>query len=125
MHFKVRQTTKFQKVRENVTDLPAPSPTPNRAEKKKKGKIPPRPPSSNKKKHRGDHPYGSAAYPRRLVPLSLPLPRTPRASPPQIFDAFCARKALSADSVRFLFDGSRINPNMTPKDVSVCSSRLC
>ena len=36
----------------------------------------------------------------------------------QIFDAFCARKALSADSVRFLFDGQRINPNMTPKDVS-------
>lgn len=39
-------------------------------------------------------------------------------NPAQIFDAFCSRKALSTDSVRFLFDGQRINPNMTPKDVS-------
>ena len=35
----------------------------------------------------------------------------------QIFNAFCSRKALQPDAVRFLFDGSRINPNQTPKDV--------
>eukprot|EP00740_Mantoniella_antarctica_P006241 CAMPEP_0181363246 /NCGR_PEP_ID=MMETSP1106-20121128/8588_1 /TAXON_ID=81844 /ORGANISM="Mantoniella antarctica, Strain SL-175" /LENGTH=93 /DNA_ID=CAMNT_0023477555 /DNA_START=41 /DNA_END=322 /DNA_ORIENTATION=- len=37
----------------------------------------------------------------------------------KIFDAFCSRKALSSDSVRFLFDGQRINPNMTPKDLEM------
>jgi len=50
-----------------------------------------------------------------LTSRYLPLPPE---QPPQIFDAFCSRKALSSDSVRFLFDGQRINPNMTPKDVS-------
>jgi len=37
----------------------------------------------------------------------------------QIFNAFCSRKALQPDAVRFLFDGSRINPNQTPKDLDM------
>ncbi|EEH57334.1 uncharacterized protein MICPUCDRAFT_33538 [Micromonas pusilla CCMP1545] len=37
----------------------------------------------------------------------------------KIFDAFCARKSLQPDSVRFLFDGQRVNANMTPKDLDM------
>ena len=37
----------------------------------------------------------------------------------KIFDAFCSRKALNRDSVRFLFDGTRINPAMTPADLEM------
>lgn len=37
----------------------------------------------------------------------------------KIFNAFCSRKALQPDAVRFLFDGSRINPNQTPKDLDM------
>lgn len=55
-------------------------------------------------------------------PHSLPLSPSSLYNPAQIFDAFCSRKALSTDSVRFLFDGQRINPNMTPKDVSFFES---
>lgn len=37
----------------------------------------------------------------------------------KIFNAFCSRKALQPDAVRFLFDGTRINPTQTPKDLDM------
>jgi hypothetical protein len=36
---------------------------------------------------------------------------------PQIFDAYCSKKSLTRDNVRFLFDGQRINPTSSPLDV--------
>jgi hypothetical protein len=35
----------------------------------------------------------------------------------QIFDAYCSKKSLSREHVRFLFDGQRINGTTTPLDV--------
>ena len=56
------------------------------------------------------------------LPLSLTLPLTSSSLlPPQIFNAFCSRKSLQPGAVRFLFDGQRINPHQTPKEVRVPS----
>jgi hypothetical protein len=40
----------------------------------------------------------------------------------QIFDAYCSKKSLTRDNVRFLFDGQRINPTSSPLDVR---ARFC
>jgi hypothetical protein len=37
----------------------------------------------------------------------------------KLMDAFCDRQGKSANSVRFLFDGIRLNPTDTPEDVSL------
>lgn len=94
VHFKVKMTTKFEKVRVRR------APDPDRV------LYPSTPrPSETTAEHVAD---------RRTWPLALPSR--------QIFNAFCSRKALQPDAVRFLFDGSRINPNQTPKDVR-CATR--
>ena len=90
MHFKVRHTTKFEKVR-------AFTPRGARAD-----------PSPARRVRRGN--------PRTSPLLTLPLTSSHRL-PPQIFNAFCSRKSLQPGAVRFLFDGQRINPHQTPKEV--------
>ena len=50
-------------------------------------------------------------------PTSLTNTSRLHVSSRQIFNAFCARKALQPDAVRFLFDGTRINATQTPADV--------
>ena len=35
----------------------------------------------------------------------------------QIFDAYCTKKSLARDHVRFLFDGNRIQGTQTPSEV--------
>lgn len=35
----------------------------------------------------------------------------------KLMNAFCQRQGVTMQSVRFLFDGARINPNQTPKEV--------
>ena len=37
----------------------------------------------------------------------------------KLMDAFCERQGKSAGSVRFLFDGTRVNPTDNPDSVSV------
>ena len=39
----------------------------------------------------------------------------------KLMDAFCNRQGVSSNSVRFLFDGNRINETQTPQQVR-CSS---
>lgn len=34
----------------------------------------------------------------------------------QIFEAYCSKKSVARDHVRFLFDGQRINPDSTPSE---------
>jgi hypothetical protein len=36
---------------------------------------------------------------------------------PQIFEAYCTKKSLARDHVRFLFDGNRIQGTQTPSEV--------
>lgn len=36
----------------------------------------------------------------------------------QVIAAYCNKRSVDMGSVRFLFDGTRINPNSTPEDVS-------
>lgn len=36
----------------------------------------------------------------------------------KLMDAFCERQGKSASSVRFLFDGTRVNPTDNPESVS-------
>ena len=37
----------------------------------------------------------------------------------KLMDAFCERQGKSANSVRFLFDGTRVNPTDNPDTVSI------
>ena len=89
VHFKVKMTTKFEKVR--VRRAPDrdrvlyPSTPPVRA----------RPPPNT----------------------SLTADLATRATFPPDLQRLLLAQALQPDAVRFLFDGSRINPNQTPKDV--------
>ena len=32
----------------------------------------------------------------------------------KVFDAYCSKKAVSAESIKFLFDGERIRPDQSP-----------
>ena len=38
----------------------------------------------------------------------------------QIFDAYCNKKSLAKDQMRFLQDGQRINGDTTPEEVRSC-----
>lgn len=38
----------------------------------------------------------------------------------KLMDAFCERQGKSPQSVRFLFDGQRVNPTDNPESVSTC-----
>ena len=38
----------------------------------------------------------------------------------KLMDAFCNRQGKALNSVRFLFDGSRVQPTDTPHTVSLC-----
>jgi len=35
----------------------------------------------------------------------------------KLIDAYCQRQAKSASSIRFLYDGQRIQPDQTPEEV--------
>jgi len=37
----------------------------------------------------------------------------------KLMDAYCARQSIALNSVRFLYDGQRINPEQTPKDLDM------
>lgn len=37
----------------------------------------------------------------------------------KLMSAFCQRQGVTMASVRFLFDGHRLSPNQTPKDVDM------
>ncbi|EGG14692.1 small ubiquitin-like protein [Cavenderia fasciculata] len=37
----------------------------------------------------------------------------------KLCDAFCQRQGINPNSVRFLFEGQRINPDRTPKDYNM------
>jgi len=37
----------------------------------------------------------------------------------KLMNAFCQREGVTMQSVRFLFDGARINPNQTPKELDM------
>ena len=37
----------------------------------------------------------------------------------KLMKAFCNRQGVAASSVRFLFEGTRINPNSTPKELEM------
>jgi len=37
----------------------------------------------------------------------------------KLMTAFCNRQGVATQSVRFLFDGSRINPNQTPQELEM------
>ena len=37
----------------------------------------------------------------------------------KILNAFCQKKAVDISQVRFVFDGTRINPSMTPEDMDM------
>ena len=41
----------------------------------------------------------------------------------KLMNAFCERQGKSPTSVRFLFDGSRVNPTDTPESVSSCQMK--
>jgi hypothetical protein len=45
------------------------------------------------------------------------------ATLPQIFDAYCNKKSLAKDQLRFLQDGVRINGDTTPEEVRSAASR--
>ena len=54
---------------------------------------------------------------------AFPPPRaelTPR-SLLQVFKAYCAKKAVSEDGVRFLFDGARLTKQQTPEELDSAS----
>ena len=93
VHFKVRHTTKFEKVRAFIPRRARADPSPAWRVR-----------------------LGNPRSPRPHLPLTS----SPRL-PPQIFNAFCSRKSLQPGAVRFLFDGQRINPHQTPKEVRVPS----
>jgi hypothetical protein len=38
----------------------------------------------------------------------------------KLMDAFCERQGKAPNSVRFLFDGSRVQPTDSPDSVSIC-----
>lgn len=40
----------------------------------------------------------------------------------KLMNAFCERQGKALSSVRFLFDGARVNPQDSPDSVSCCSS---
>ncbi|KAI8470055.1 MAG: small ubiquitin-like modifier 1 [Monoraphidium minutum] len=37
----------------------------------------------------------------------------------KVITAYCTKKAIEPSSVRFVFDGTRINPNSTPEDLGM------
>lgn len=37
----------------------------------------------------------------------------------KVFDAYCKKKSMPANSVRFMFDGNRIQPDNTPAEVCI------
>lgn len=37
----------------------------------------------------------------------------------KILAAFCSKKAVDASQVRFVYDGTRVNPSMTPEDLDM------
>ena len=37
----------------------------------------------------------------------------------KLMNAFCNRNGVAMNSVRFLFDGNRVNPNQTPADLEM------
>ena len=43
----------------------------------------------------------------------------------KLMDAFCERQGKSPASVRFLFDGQRVNPTDNPESVSFCGVSIC
>ena len=43
----------------------------------------------------------------------------------KLMNAFCQREGVTMQSVRFLFDGQRIDPNQTPKEVGSLARPLC
>ena len=57
------------------------------------------------------------AAPRDSAPRGGPRALTSTAAAPQIFDAYCTKKSLARDHVRFLFDGNRIQGTQTPAEV--------
>jgi len=40
----------------------------------------------------------------------------------KLMDAYCARQGVQANSLRFLYDGERIGPESSPKEVRECVS---
>jgi len=122
VHFKVRQTTKFSKVRARnerpharASSMSARERVPSRPHRvfRRHRVLPPRSRSNPAR-----FTTRSRAWTNRGSRRRRPSSRSLLApSSRQIFDAFCARKSLQPDSVRFLFDGQRVNANMTPKDV--------
>eukprot|EP00126_Sphaerothecum_destruens_P012422 Sdes_comp21305_c0_seq1m19945 len=40
----------------------------------------------------------------------------------KLMDTYCSRQGLSKDSVRFMFEGTRILPQMTPKELGMDDS---
>lgn len=42
----------------------------------------------------------------------------------KLMDAFCERQGKAANSVRFLFDGSRVQPTDSPETVSASTSKM-
>ena len=42
----------------------------------------------------------------------------------KLFDAYCERQGLAANSIRFQFDEKRLNPTQTPEQVSTRDVRL-
>ena len=39
----------------------------------------------------------------------------------KVFDAYCQRKALQPNAVRFLMDGERLRPDQTPEEMDTVS----
>ena len=37
----------------------------------------------------------------------------------KLFEAYCSRQGISSTAIRFLYDGRRINPDQTPKDLNM------
>jgi len=37
----------------------------------------------------------------------------------KVFDAYCQRKALQPNAVRFLMDGERLRPDQTPEEMDM------
>ncbi|GBG00158.1 hypothetical protein Rsub_12977 [Raphidocelis subcapitata] len=37
----------------------------------------------------------------------------------KVVNAYCQKKAIEPTSVRFVFDGTRVNPNSTPQDLGM------
>lgn len=38
----------------------------------------------------------------------------------KLMDAYCQRQSVDHNSIRFLYDGQRIQPEQTPKEVALC-----